>query len=262
MRKFVSSSKVSHSSSTTPWKSTTCALCMILVAPRASERMIDTSSAIVSRTPGRCTLTATSSPVSSVARCTCASEAEPSGVGSIFAKISSTGRRYSFSSVSSTIEYGMGSASARSFASSSQNDCGRISDRIERICPTLTNVGPSASNMRRILTGVSPLRASNCTAILPIWCRRLILLRRVRWYSLENDFLRAPNRPIVSSSVCRLNGTSSGIGWRRAGPLCCCAPCRSSSSNCRIRSASWASACARSRASRSPAAPGASAAAS
>ena len=32
---------------------------------------------MVSRTPGRCTLMATSSPVFSVARCTCASEAEP-----------------------------------------------------------------------------------------------------------------------------------------------------------------------------------------
>ena len=122
----------------------------------AMVRMMDTSCAMVSRTPGRCTLMATSSPVSSFARCTCARLAEPSGVGSIWSKISSTGRPYSSSSTCSTVLYGMGSASARSLDSSSQNDCGRISERMDRICPTLTNVGPSASSMRRILTGVSP----------------------------------------------------------------------------------------------------------
>ena len=48
---------------------------------------------------------ATSSPVFSVARCTCASEAEPNGLGSICANTSSAGRPYSAASTSNTMEY-------------------------------------------------------------------------------------------------------------------------------------------------------------
>ena len=181
IRKSVSDSKVSHSSSTTPFRSTICEVRITLVAALAMERMMETSWAMVSRTPGRCTLIATSSPVFSVARCTCASEAEPNGLGSICANTSSAGRPYSAASTSNTVEYGIGSASARSLASSSQKLCGRISERIDRIWPTLTNVGPSASNMRRILTGVRPCSTSNCSTILVICPSRLILPRRVRW---------------------------------------------------------------------------------
>ena len=179
--KSVSASKVSHSSSTTPERSTTWALGMVLAAIRAMVRMMDTSCAMVSRTPGRCTLTATSSPVVSFARCTCARLADPSGVASIWSKISPAGRPYSSSSTCRTVPYGMGSASARSLASSSQNDWGRISERMDRICPTFTKVGPSASNMSRILTGVRPCTMSNWLTICAICASLFSLPRRVRW---------------------------------------------------------------------------------
>ena len=65
-------------------------------------RMMDTSCAMVSLTPGRCTFTATSSPVTRVARCTWAREAEPNGLESMWEKISSMGLPYSSASVSIT----------------------------------------------------------------------------------------------------------------------------------------------------------------
>ena len=133
-------------------------------------------------------------------------------MGSMCSKISPMGRPYSEDSVSRTVWYGIGSASARSFASSSQNACGRISERIERICPTLTKVGPSASSMSRILTGVRPWMTSNWLAMRAICQSRLSLLRRVRWYRAANASLRRePNRPM--SSATSASGVP-GAYWR------------------------------------------------
>lgn len=63
-------------------------------------------------------------------------------------------RPYSSSRQRSTTSYGTGSTSERRRRSSSQKRCGRISDRLARICPILTNIGPSSSSRRRKRTGV------------------------------------------------------------------------------------------------------------
>ena len=54
----------------------------------------------------------------------------------------------------------IGSTSVRSFASSAQKGSGRISERMERIWPAFTKVGPSSSSMWRSEVGVSPCRTS------------------------------------------------------------------------------------------------------
>ena len=126
----------------------------------ASERMMEMSCAMISFTWGRWTFTATVSPVTRRALCTCATEAEPSGTSSIASNSSSMGVSYSALRVESTSSRSIGSTSVRSFVSSSQKLCGRISERIERICPAFTKVGPSSSRSLRSVTGVSPCRTS------------------------------------------------------------------------------------------------------
>ena len=103
---------------------------------------------------------ATSSPVTSVARCTCASEALPKGLRSIWEKISLRGRPYSATRQSCTTANGTGSTFERKRRSSSQYSCGRISERFARICPILTNMGPRSSSMQRKRRGVILCHAS------------------------------------------------------------------------------------------------------
>ena len=65
-------------------------------------------------------------------------EAEPSGSGSIHRNTSFQGFENSASMASRTVSMGIGAASERSFASSRQTASGRMSERVERICPSFT----------------------------------------------------------------------------------------------------------------------------
>mmetsp|Transcript_15946 Transcript_15946/g.42966 ORF Transcript_15946/g.42966 Transcript_15946/m.42966 type:complete len:313 (-) Transcript_15946:34-972(-) len=93
--------------------------------------------------PGRCTLTATRVPFLVVARCTWPRDAAASGVSSNSAKASSpsSSRRIRFTSDS-----GKGGHSSCSVESSSMKTLGITSTRVERSCPSLMKVGPSASS--------------------------------------------------------------------------------------------------------------------
>ena len=182
---------------------------------RTTERMMSMSCAMTCCAPGRCTLTATSSPVTRRARCTCASDALPSGLGSIASNICPRRWPYSSSRHRSTTSYGTGSTSERRRRSSSQNRCGKISERLARICPILTNIGPSSSSRRRRRTGV---RLSHTRYFL---IRRTICPMRSRrpagvsWYSSSGaiasgssgtistarGFLRAPETAASTSST-------------------------------------------------------------
>ena len=122
--------------------------------------MIEMSCAMISWTWGRWILTATSSPVTRRALWTCATEAEPSGRSSIASKRSSSGVSYSTRRAESTVSRSMGSTSVRRRESSRMKLCGRISERMERIWPALTNIGPSSSSMRRSPWGVRPWKMS------------------------------------------------------------------------------------------------------
>ena len=86
--KSVSSRNVAHSSSTTSRRSSIWSSFMKRDAWRATMRMMSMSSAMVAFTPGRWIFTATMSPFARRALCTCASDALPSGVGSMASKMS------------------------------------------------------------------------------------------------------------------------------------------------------------------------------
>ena len=74
--------------------------------------------------------------------------------------MSSMGVSYSSRSAWSTVSRSMGSTSERSLVSSRQKLSGRISERMERIWPAFTKVGPSSSSMCRRLLGVRPWKMS------------------------------------------------------------------------------------------------------
>ena len=122
--------------------------------------MIEMSCAMISCTCGRWIFTATSSPVTRRALWTWATEADPSGRSSMASNMSSIGRSYSARSAPSTMSRPIGSTSVRSLESSRVKLSGRISERMERICPAFTKVGPSSSSMRLRLFGVRPWKMS------------------------------------------------------------------------------------------------------
>ena len=98
---------------------------------------------------GRCTLSATSLPLSSsVARYTCPSEAAAMGLGVMVANIASSGRPSSRSTVSNaSASENVGSASCKD-VSSSRYAVGRRSGRVLSAWPTFTNAGPSSVSLR------------------------------------------------------------------------------------------------------------------
>ena len=80
-------------------------------------------------------------------------DAEPSGVGSILENTVSHGWPYSFERMSYTVSIGMGVTSVRSSSSALQYSRGKMSERMDRICP---NVGPRSSKIASAFSGVSP----------------------------------------------------------------------------------------------------------
>ena len=123
--------------------------------------MMETSCAMVSRTPGRCTFTATSSPVSRVARCTWAREAEPNGLGVDVredllggsARIRRRARR------SPPWNRAWGRRRRAVWTSSSQKLCGSISERIDRIWPDFDEGGSERLEHEAHLDGCQAVAA-------------------------------------------------------------------------------------------------------
>ena len=98
------------------------------------------------RAVGRCTLTTTRSPLSSVARCTWPIVPAASGCGSIDSNTSSQGTPSSCSITETTSASVIGVTRSWSVASSSTNSGGSRSGRVERIWPSFAKVGPSSSS--------------------------------------------------------------------------------------------------------------------
>src|SRR5688500_987727 len=110
------------------------------ISPSASR-----SWTICSRTPGRCTLTATRRPLRSCARWTWPSDAAASGVGSNSAKALEMRTPSSSATIRSTSVNENGSTLSCRRASAVKEAGGGRSGRVERSWPSLTNVGPSCS---------------------------------------------------------------------------------------------------------------------
>ena len=107
------------------------------------------SCSITSRASGRWILMTTFSPVARDARWTCAIVPAASGWGSTVSNTSSHGTPSSCSITDTTCASVSGGTSSWRVASSSMNSVGRRSGRVERICPSLQNVGPSSSSAVR-----------------------------------------------------------------------------------------------------------------
>ena len=106
------------------------------------------SSRAISRASGRWTLTTTSRPLGSVARCTWPSEAAASGSSSNSAKRWRIWPPSSASTISVTTSNPNGSASSWSRASAVVYAGGSRSKRVDSSWPSLMYVGPSSSRSR------------------------------------------------------------------------------------------------------------------
>mmetsp|Transcript_39704 Transcript_39704/g.54018 ORF Transcript_39704/g.54018 Transcript_39704/m.54018 type:complete len:242 (+) Transcript_39704:887-1612(+) len=109
----------------------------------------------VSATPGFWTLTTTSSPVRSVAACTCATEADANGVSSNLLYTSVMDLPRSFSTIPFTVLKSTAGVSSRHFWNSSTYSAGNIVGELAINCPSLTYVAPRRSNSRRSVLGAS-----------------------------------------------------------------------------------------------------------
>ena len=112
------------------------------------------SPAICFSMSGRSTFTTTSRETpfasgGSVAACTCAMDADASGVVSNCAKAVLTGSCKAFSTIARAASPSNGFTRSCSSASSSATSGGTRSRRVERICPNLTKMGPSSCNAMR-----------------------------------------------------------------------------------------------------------------
>mmetsp|Transcript_41393 Transcript_41393/g.102899 ORF Transcript_41393/g.102899 Transcript_41393/m.102899 type:complete len:405 (-) Transcript_41393:13-1227(-) len=100
-------------------------------------------------TPRFCTLITTSSPVRSVAACTCAIDAAARGVCSTREKTDSTGRPSSASRRDLTVPHAIGGAVSRHRWNSRTYSGGKSVGLLAMNCPSLMYVAPSSSKRRR-----------------------------------------------------------------------------------------------------------------
>ena len=107
------------------------------------------SRSISSAAPGRCTLITTRWPPSRRARCTWPIVPAASGSGSMCSKTSSHGTPSSCSITWTTSASVSGGTLSCRLASSATTSGGTRSGRVERICPSFANVGPSSSRAAR-----------------------------------------------------------------------------------------------------------------
>ena len=118
------------------------------------------SASIVSRTPGRRTLSTTGVPSARRARCTCAIEAAAYARVSMSRKSSKGERPSARSSSGRSSSNGTGGTWACSFSSSSIQRGGNRSTRVAMTWPSLTKVGPSSSSAVRTRLAWSSLGES------------------------------------------------------------------------------------------------------
>jgi hypothetical protein len=99
--------------------------------------------------PGRSTLTATSRPLRSTAKCTCAIDALATGsVSKLVNKVSMLAPS-ARSTITTASTPGNGGTRSCSLASSSATSSGSTSRRVDSTWPNLTKIGPSRSNALR-----------------------------------------------------------------------------------------------------------------
>ena len=96
------------------------------------------------RACGRWIFTTTSSPLTSRAACTWATDAAARGAGSISAKTSAMGRPSSAAMAASASDHGMGDESICSVEKASMNAGGRTSSLEESTWPSLMKVTPAS----------------------------------------------------------------------------------------------------------------------
>src|SRR6478735_6799959 len=113
---------------------------------------------IVAAAPGRCTFTTTRRPSASVARCTWPMVPAASGCGSIEPNASSHGTPSSCSITATTSPSVIGGTDDCSERSSSTYSGATRSGRVDSICPSFPNVGPSTSNASRSWRGACTSR--------------------------------------------------------------------------------------------------------
>mmetsp|Transcript_6472 Transcript_6472/g.24057 ORF Transcript_6472/g.24057 Transcript_6472/m.24057 type:complete len:293 (-) Transcript_6472:118-996(-) len=142
-------------------------------------------------TSGRCTLTATSSPVGSTALYTCPRLAAAMGRGEIFAYSRSSGAPSCASMHRKASWSGKVGRSSCSCESSSRYSPGSRSGRVDSAWPTLTKAGPSA------------VRHSRNMAARAL----MFVATRCRWKSHPSA---TPKAPIVSVTSTKRRATSSG----------------------------------------------------
>ena len=151
---------------------------------RANTPSSPRSRVISSRAPGRCTFTTTRSPVASVARCTCAIDPVASGSGSMLSNTSSHGTPQLLLHHLDDLRLGERRAPGRAAsASSSMNSGGTRSGRVERIWPSLQNVGPSSSNASRSRRALSRVSVPSVVALAPRRTAPRTRASRRRWRS-------------------------------------------------------------------------------
>ena len=121
----------------------------IFSASRAMLRNSDKSCAMRFSMPGRNTLTTTARPSGSSAACTCATDADASGVRSKLRYNSARGRPSASATIASDCSPGNGATRSCNCASASAMSAGSKSRRVESTCPNFTNNGPSCCNASR-----------------------------------------------------------------------------------------------------------------
>ena len=152
------------------------------------------SSSIAASMPGLSTLTATSRPSFSTAKCTWAIEALATGAASKLAKTLSIGRPNARSTVSRATSAGKGGTRSCSLASSLAMSAGIRSRRVEMTWPNLTKIGPSVSSPRRRR---SPRGAGKVRPMLRTRARA----RTQRWRKLDSAISSRPKRKTVTQMV-------------------------------------------------------------
>src|SRR5207342_2434585 len=166
--------------------------------------------------PGRCTLTATLRPSRSVARCTCASEALPSGTSSNASKRWLGRTPSSASSTARICSIWTGATWSWVRSSAARYAGGTRSGRVDRAWPNLMKVGPSASRSATnssglpVISGVSPSctksRSSPVKTPAPRYLSRKRRIRAVRASPLDVSLMgidslncRQPSGPDVKT---------------------------------------------------------------
>mmetsp|Transcript_35890 Transcript_35890/g.113511 ORF Transcript_35890/g.113511 Transcript_35890/m.113511 type:complete len:279 (+) Transcript_35890:1016-1852(+) len=210
----------------------------------ASHRTSIRSSVMVSSVPGRCTFTATSSPVTRRPRYTCPRDAAAMGAGESSLKTLETpplpARPSSSSMRALASSVGKGGSASCSCRSASMYAGERRSPRMEMACPILMKVGPRkvnrsvSSSARRFsfFASIPPClsmyreiakpaeRASMVERRLATLRGRLLKYRSAAGgsYTVESPFLLSSPRVRVKASSTAAAATQAPAEWARSPP--------------------------------------------